>query len=47
MLDAAERAWIDGYHAEVRAQLAPLLSGERDAAALAWMMEMTAPLREA
>ena len=40
MLDAAERQWVDAYHADVRAQLAPLLEGE----ALDWLVRKTEPL---
>lgn len=40
LLDAAEVAWLDAYHAEVRRRLAPRLSG----AALAWLERSTAPL---
>ncbi len=40
LLTAAEIAWLDGYHARVRAALEPLLEGE----ALAWMIAATAPL---
>ncbi len=35
-----EAAWLDAYHAEVRARLAPLVDG----AALDWLVERTAPL---
>ena len=40
MLDAEERAWIDGYHAKVRAVVAPLV--EADVAA--WLEAATRPL---
>ncbi|WP_428332702.1 aminopeptidase P family protein [Novosphingobium sp.] len=40
LLEPAERGWVDGYHARVRALLAPLLDG----AALAWLEAATAPL---
>ena len=40
LLDAGERGWIDGYHAQVRALLAPLL----DSADRAWLEAATAPL---
>lgn len=40
LLDAAEVAWVDSYHARVREALAPLV----DAATLAWLDEMTQPL---
>ena len=39
MLDAAEVEWVDAYHADVRAQLAPLLEGE----ALDWLVRKTEP----
>ncbi len=35
-----EVAWLNGYHAEVRRRLAPLVSGD----ALAWLTERTQPL---
>ena len=40
LLDPAERAWVDAYHAECRAVLAPQLQG----ADLAWLEAATAPL---
>jgi Xaa-Pro aminopeptidase len=40
LLRADEVAWLDGYHAEVRDKVAPLVSGE----ALAWLVERTQPL---
>ena len=40
LLTAEEVAWVDGYHAEVRAVLAPRLAGED----LAWLERETAPL---
>jgi len=40
LLTADEIAWVDGYHAQVRAVLAPRLSGED----LAWLERETAPL---
>ena len=40
LLDAAERAWIDSYHARVRAALAPAL----DAATAGWLDSACAPL---
>ncbi|WP_026091916.1 aminopeptidase P family protein [Porphyrobacter sp. AAP82] len=40
LLTAGEIAWVDGYHAEVRALLAPRLAGEE----LAWLERETAPL---
>ena len=35
-----EIAWLNGYHAEVRKRLSPLLTGD----ALAWLITRTAPL---
>ena len=40
LLDASERRWLDGYHARVREQLAPLLG----AAERSWLGAATAPL---
>jgi Xaa-Pro aminopeptidase len=40
LLTASERAWLDQYHADTRALLAPQMEGE----ALAWLMEQTEPL---
>ncbi|GJE38591.1 aminopeptidase P family protein [Methylobacterium persicinum] len=40
LLDASERAWIDGYHARVREALSPLVDGPT----AAWLDEATAPL---
>lgn len=40
LLDAAERAWLNAYHATVRERVAPLVSGE----ALAWLEMRTQPL---
>jgi len=40
LLDAGERAWLDAYHADTRAILRPLLSGDD----LAWLEAQTAPL---
>ena len=40
LLTAEEVAWVDGYHAEVRAILAPRLAGDD----LAWVNRETAPL---
>lgn len=42
LLSADEAAWLDAYHAEVRAALTPLLD-DRDAA---WLAEATRPLSE-
>lgn len=38
LLDDGERAWLDAYHAEVRARLEPLVDG----AARAWLLARTA-----
>ncbi len=40
LLTEDERAWLDAYHAHVRARLAPHLQGD----ALAWLEQATAPL---
>ncbi len=40
LLTEEERAWLDAYHAHVRAKLAPHLQGE----ALAWLEQATRPL---
>jgi len=40
MLTSDERAWLDGYHAEVLAKLGPQLSGEDKA----WLEQVCAPL---
>tara|TARA_R110002110_G_scaffold85816_1_gene223405 strand:- start:162927 stop:164723 length:1797 start_codon:yes stop_codon:yes gene_type:complete len=40
LLSADERAWMDAYHARVAAEIGPLLDGD----ALAWLMDVTAPL---
>ncbi|MGI4880586.1 MAG: M24 family metallopeptidase [Janthinobacterium lividum] len=40
LLSPAERAWVDGYHARVAAEVGPLL----DDAARAWLDRVTAPL---
>jgi Xaa-Pro aminopeptidase len=40
LLDAEERAWLDDYHARVRADLIDLMDG----AAAAWLAEATMPL---
>jgi Xaa-Pro aminopeptidase len=44
LLDAAETAWLDDYHASVRERLAPLLD---DAADRAWLDLRCAPLKVA
>ncbi|CAI9403196.1 hypothetical protein ANOBCDAF_01064 [Pleomorphomonas sp. T1.2MG-36] len=41
MMSGRERAWLDGYHAEVRDKLLPLLESEADRA---WLVAATAPL---
>jgi len=40
LLSADERAWLDGYHADVRRIVGPQLKGE----AKAWLEEACAPL---
>ncbi len=40
LLDARERAWLDAYHAEVRARLLPHVDGD----ARAWLLRSTEPL---
>ena len=40
MLDTGEKAWIDGYHEEVRRRLEPLLDGEESD----WLRRATEPL---
>ncbi len=40
LLDTAERAWLDSYHAEVAARVGPLLEG----AAADWLRQATLPL---
>ena len=42
LMSTDELAWLDGYHAVVRARLSPLVSG----AALAWLMMRTEPLSD-
>jgi Xaa-Pro aminopeptidase len=41
LLRADERHWLDRYHADVRARLSPLVSGD----ARAWLIERTQPLQ--
>jgi Xaa-Pro aminopeptidase len=43
LLEPAERAWLDAYHATVRERLAPRVDGQ----ALDWLLERTQPLRTA
>jgi Xaa-Pro aminopeptidase len=38
-------AWLNTYHEGVRTRLAPLLQGQADAEALAWLQAATAPIR--
>ncbi len=45
MLTAAERAWLDTYHARVADILTPLLANDADA--LAWLRAATAPITAA
>ena len=45
MLTAAERTWLDAYHARVAETLTPLLADDADA--LAWLRAATAPLTAA
>jgi Xaa-Pro aminopeptidase len=40
LLDAAERAWLDAYHARVLAEVAPLV----EPGVAAWLAEACAPL---
>ena len=40
LLDAAELAWLNQYHATVRERLQPLVTGD----ALAWLLRRTEPL---
>jgi Xaa-Pro aminopeptidase len=40
LLDPAELAWLDGYHARVQTEVGPLL----DASARAWLAENCAPI---
>ena len=41
LLRADEIEWLNTYHATVRERLAPLLAGENNQAALAWLLERT------
>ena len=40
LLEASEQAWIDAYHADVRAKIAPLVADD----VRVWLEEQTAPL---
>lgn len=40
LLDPAERAWLDAYHARVLEEIGPMVDGE----VLAWLEAATAPL---
>ena len=40
LLDAGERAWLDGYHAQVRDRIGPLVPGD----VRAWLDGVTTPL---
>jgi Xaa-Pro aminopeptidase len=40
LLEPAEVWWLNDYHAEVRARLGPLVSGE----AHAWLLRRTTPI---
>ena len=42
LLTAAELAWLNDYHAEVRTKISPLVEGE----ALAWLEAATAPIEK-
>ncbi len=44
MLTKGEIDWIDAYHARVREALAPLLCGDEDGDASAWLEKATLPL---
>ncbi|WP_409021070.1 M24 family metallopeptidase C-terminal domain-containing protein [Brevundimonas vesicularis] len=46
MLTPQERAYVDNYHAEVLANVGPLLAGgvQKDEAALEWLKVQTRPL---
>lgn len=44
LLTAAERAWVDAYHARVLAEVGPKL-GPGDAATASWLAEACAPLQ--
>jgi Xaa-Pro aminopeptidase len=40
LLDRGEAAWLDGYHARVKATIGPLVDAETGA----WLEEATAPI---
>ena len=42
LLSAAEKSWLDSYHAEVFEKVSPLL--KNDARALAWLERECSPL---
>jgi Xaa-Pro aminopeptidase len=42
MLTEAERAWLNAYHADVRAALAPLLADDPQAST--WLVQATRPI---
>jgi Xaa-Pro aminopeptidase len=42
MLTESEKTWLNGYHADVRAALAPALAD--DAQAAAWLNQATKPV---
>ncbi|MEL6768968.1 MAG: aminopeptidase P family protein [Pseudomonadota bacterium] len=44
LLDPADRAWLDAYHARVAEEIRPLLTGPEDAEARSWLAKATAPL---
>ncbi|MEM7499294.1 MAG: aminopeptidase P family protein [Pseudomonadota bacterium] len=44
VLGGAERAWLDAYHARVRAEIGPLLDGPEDGAVRDWLDAATVPL---
>lgn len=40
LLDTGERDWLNGYHARVRAEIGPLVTGD----ARGWLKQATAPI---
>jgi len=44
LLTEDERAWLDGYHARVRAEIGVRLDGPEGGAQRAWLEDATAPL---